>query len=179
MAPIVLTFVLVCSVFGYIAIDKTVNDDDNMNIVEMKSSYELKNSETGYNGIDDYKYTPGLGDLDQCNGHFGPTPDFPQGIYHYHTVMQNGDGDMGFPYFLICYYGEADMSSDTGGGQGGGDCEGFGETWGPGIGPPPEGCEGGPGGQAEISVLDDWSFDPMALLIIGLCVATAWSLRRM
>ncbi len=178
MAPIVLTFVLVCSVFGYIAIDKTVNDDDNMNIVEMKSSYELKNGETGYNGIDDYKYTPGLGDLDQCNGHFGPTPDFPQGIYHYHTAMQNGDGDMGFPYFLICYYGEADMSSDTGGGQGGGDCEGFGETWGPGIGPPPEGCEGGPGGQAEISVLDDWSFDPMALLIIGLCVATAWSLRR-
>ena len=152
--------------------------DDNMNIVEMKSSYELKDGETGYNGIDDYKFTEGLGHLDVCNGHFGPTPDFPQGIYHYHTTMQNGDGDMGFPYFLICYHGEADMSSDAGGGQGGGDCEGFGETWGPGIGPPPEGCEGGQGGQSEISNIDNWSFDPMALLIIGLCGATAWSLRR-
>ena len=155
--------------------------DDNMNVVEMKSSYELKDGETGYNGIDDYKFTEGLGHLDVCNGHFGPTPDFPQGIYHYHTTMQNGDGDMGFPYFLICYYGEADMSSDAGGGQGGGgDCDGFGETWGPGIGPPPPGCEGGQGGQggqAEISVIDNWSFDPMILLIIGLCGATAWSLR--
>ncbi|MBT3657540.1 MAG: YHYH protein [Euryarchaeota archaeon] len=154
--------------------------DDNMSIVEMKSSYELKDGETGYNGIDDYKFTEGLGDLDVCNGHFGPTPDFPQGIYHYHTTMQNGDGDMGFPYFLICYHGEADMSSNGGNGNGGGggDCEGCGETWGPGIGPPPEGCEGGPGGQSEMSSVDNWTFDPMVLLIIGLCGATAWSIRR-
>jgi hypothetical protein len=154
--------------------------DTDMNVVEMKSSYELKDGETGYNGIDDYKYTEGLGDLDVCNGHFGPTPDFPQGIYHYHSTMQNGDGDMGFPYFLICYHGEADMTSNGGNGNGGGDdpCAGHGVTWGPGIGPPPEGCEGGPGGQAEITSLDGWSFDPMALLIIGLCCATAWSLRR-
>ena len=96
--------------------------------------------------------------------------------------MQNGDGDMGFPYFLICYHGEADMTSDAGTGQGGGGgdnpCAGHGETWGPGIGPPPEGCGGGQGGQSEISIIDNWSFDPMALLIIGLCGATAWSLRR-
>lgn len=156
--------------------------DDEMNIVEMKSSYELKDGETGYNGIDDYQYTEGLGHLDVCNGHFGPTPDFPQGIYHYHTTMQNGDGDMGFPYFLICYHGEADMTSNGGNGNGGGGgddpCAGHGDTWGPGIGPPPDGCGGGQGGQAEISVIDNWSFDPMALLIIGLCGATAWSLRR-
>ena len=157
--------------------------DDNMNVVEMKSSYELKDGQTGYNGIDDYQYTQGIGHLDVCNGHFGPTPDFPQGIYHYHTTMQNGDGDMGFPYFLICYHGVADMSSDGGNGNGGGDnpCAGHGETWGPGIAPPPEGCgggQGGQGGQSEISVLQNWSFDPMALLIIGLCGATGWSLRR-
>ncbi len=156
--------------------------DSQMNIVEMKSSYELKDGETGYNGIDDYKYTEGLGHLDQCNGHFGPTPDFPQGIYHYHTTMQNGDGDMGFPYFLICYHGEADMSSDAGAGQGGGgggggNCDGYGETWGPGIGPPPPGC-GGQGAQSEIIQISTSSFDPMALIIIGLCLATAWSLRR-
>ena len=121
-----------------------------MNVVEMKSSYQLKSGETGYNGIDSYEFVEGLGHLDACNGHFGPTPDFPQGIYHYHTTMQNGDGEMGFPYFLICYHGEADMSSDAGAGQGGGaDCSGYGETWGPGIGPPPPGCEGGPGAQSE------------------------------
>jgi hypothetical protein len=119
--------------------------DDQMNIVEMKSSYKLKEGETGYNGIDDYVYVEGLGHLDVCNGHFGPTPEFPDGIYHYHSTMMNGEGDMGFPYFLLCYHGETFL--DEGGN--GADCSGFGETWGPGIGPPPEGCEGGPGGQLE------------------------------
>ncbi|MBT4407996.1 MAG: YHYH protein, partial [Euryarchaeota archaeon] len=95
------------------------------------------------NGIDDYEYIEGLGNLDVCNGHFGPTPDFPDGIYHYHSTMLNGEGDMGFPYFLICYHGEVDLA------DGGADCSGFGETWGPGIGPPPEGCEGGSSGQLE------------------------------
>lgn len=119
--------------------------DDQMNVVEMKSSYKLKEGETGYNGIDDYVYIQGLGHLDVCNGHFGPTPEFPEGIYHYHSTMLNGEGDMGFPYFLICYHGETFL--DEGGGDV--DCSGHGVTWGPGIGPPPPGCEGGPppGGQ--------------------------------
>ena len=119
--------------------------DDDMNIVEMTSSYRLKPGETGYNGIDDYEYVLGLGHLDVCNGHYGPTPDFPEGIYHYHSTIVNGEGAMGFPYFLICYHGEAEL--DAGGG--GADCSGHGVTWGPGIGPPPPGCEGGPGAQLE------------------------------
>ena len=119
--------------------------DDQMNIVEMKSSYKLKEGETGYNGIDDYVYVQALGHLDVCNGHFGPTPEFPDGIYHYHSTMMNGEGDMGFPYFLLCYHGETFLDEQGNGA----DCSGFGETWGPGIGPPPEGCEGGPGGQLE------------------------------
>ena len=72
-------------------------------------------------------------------------PEFPDGIYHYHSTMMNGEGDIGFPYFLLCYHGETFL--DEGGN--GVDCSGFGETWGPGIGPPPEGCEGGQNGQLE------------------------------
>ena len=125
--------------------------DGQMNVVEMKSSYKLKEGETGYNGIDDYVYVQGLGHLDVCNGHFGPTPDFPDGIYHYHSTMMNGEGDMGFPYFLLCYHGETFL--DEGGGDA--DCSGHGETWGPGIGPPPDGCGGGggPRTQADYSEL--------------------------
>ena len=87
---------------------------------------------------------------------------------------------MGFPYFLVYYHGQADMSSEAGAGQGGGggNCDGYGETWGPGIGPPPPGCGGGQGAQSEINQISTTSFDPMALIIIGLCLATAWSLRR-
>lgn len=33
--------------------------------------------------IADYEYIAGAGDLDECNGRFGVTPEFPEGIYHY------------------------------------------------------------------------------------------------
>ena len=122
--------------------------DEEGNVSEMKSSYRLKDGETGYNGIDDYEYIVGLGDLDSCNGQFGPTPDYPEGIYHYHTTWENGEGGIGFPYFINCYRGEVPLDSQTGDGDGEVDCSGRGETWGPGIGPPPEGCEGGPPGQS-------------------------------
>ena len=111
---------------------------DDGEIVEMTSSYRLKDGETGYNGIDDYEYVSGMGDLDACNGQWGPTPDYPEGIYHYHSTWYNGEGGIGFPYFILCYQGVVEEGDDP--------CAGFGETWGPGIGPPPEGCEGGPGG---------------------------------
>ena len=111
---------------------------DDGEIVEMTSSYRLKDGETGYNGIDDYEYVSGMGNLDACNGQWGPTPDYPEGIYHYHSTWYNGEGGIGFPYFILCYQGVVEGGDDP--------CAGFGETWGPGIGPPPEGCEGGPGG---------------------------------
>ena len=143
-------------------------DDGTGQIVEMKSSYRLKAGETGYNGIDDYEYVAGLGHLDVCNGHYGPTPDFPQGIYHYHSTIENGIGEMGFPYFLICYHGEIPDGGDGGGGD---PCAGYGETWGPGIGPPPDGCGGGGGGpgqqSSEISALEqEFVFDWTNLVVL-------------
>lgn len=90
-------------------------------VSEMMSSYRLKaNGGNGYNGIDDWEYVAGLGDLDLCNGHFGPTPEAPEGIYHYHTTRQNGAGGLGFPYFLLCYHGVADSSNFNLAGQGNG-----------------------------------------------------------
>mgnify|MGYP003951488333 FL=1 len=46
----------------------------------------------------DYEYVEGLGDLDQCNGRFGVTPEFPNGIYYY---MVTDD----FPFFTRCLKG--------------------------------------------------------------------------
>ena len=116
-------------------------------VTEMTSSYRLKDGETGYNGIDDYEYISGLGDLDSCNGQFGATPDYPDGVYHYHTTWVNGEGGIGFPYFINCYRGVME-SGGAGNGGGDADCSGHGETWGPGIGPPPDGCGQGPPGQS-------------------------------
>ena len=46
----------------------------------------------------DYEYIEGLGDLDQCNGRFGVTPEFPSGIYYY-VVTDD------FPFFTRCLKG--------------------------------------------------------------------------
>ena len=72
----------------------------------MKSSYFLKTGRDGSGGVSDWSYSEKLGHLDECNGHFGKTPDFDKGVYHYHSTLKNGLGDLGFPYFLGCYHGE-------------------------------------------------------------------------
>lgn len=160
--------------------------DEEGNISEMKSSYRLKDGETGYNGIVDYEYVQGLGDLDSCNGHFGATPDHPDGIYHYHSTWENGEGGIGFPYFINCYRGEVSIDDARGDNNGGGDddCSGYGETWGPGIGPPPAGCGGGgQGGQngqsSEISgtIGDIIGTEPPRGELLGLLILAVVSVR--
>ena len=59
----------------------------------------------------DFEYIEGYGDLDECNGRIGVTPEFPEGIYYY---MVTDD----FPFFSRCLKG--DFSSNNGGGGGGG-----------------------------------------------------------
>lgn len=46
----------------------------------------------------DYVYQAGSGDLDECNGRFAVTPDFPQGIYQYYITES-------FPYIQRCIHG--------------------------------------------------------------------------
>ena len=118
------------------------------NVRAITSSYAIERTEEGgeqgYNGIDDWNYMEGLGDLDQCNGRYGPTPEYPEGIYHYVSTPLSGSPLMvtdqsnnevamiGFPYFLMCYHGIADVDGQqSGGGQGGGPPGGGGGGGGP------------------------------------------------
>lgn len=58
----------------------------------------------------DWEYVAGSGDLDECNGRFGVTPEFPEGIYHYYVTRT-------YPFVQRCVKGTADV---RGGGPGGG-----------------------------------------------------------
>ncbi len=69
----------------------------------------------------DYEYSSGLGDLDECNGREGATPEFPQGTYYYVLTVK-------FPHVPRCFVGTPDAS--------------FVKQ----LGPPP-GRPGGPGGR--------------------------------
>ena len=64
---------------------------------KMKSSYRLKKGQRPqspkdpggpYDGnfTQDFEYIAGSGDLDEGNGRFGVTPEFPEGIYHYYCT---------------------------------------------------------------------------------------------
>lgn len=46
----------------------------------------------------DYEYVAGSGDLDECNGRTGVTPEFPTGIYHYYITES-------YPYIQRCFKG--------------------------------------------------------------------------
>lgn len=103
--------------YGYI-----LADDPNSGIKQLQPSYRLRSgtrpsSPNGpggqYDGTytADYEYVPGFGDLDECNGRFGPTPDYPNGTYYYVITWD-------FPRVPRCFKGTVDASfRKTGGGQ--------------------------------------------------------------
>ncbi len=80
-------------------------------IKEMKSSYRIKKGTRPggpgekYDGtyLADYEYIAGSGDLDECGGRFGVTPENPEGIYHY--VLTDD-----YPYIPRLYKGTPDPS---------------------------------------------------------------------
>lgn len=57
----------------------------------LRSSYRLRGGlrKDGPGGkfdgtfVEDFEFVPGSGDLDECNGRLGPTPEFPGGTYYY------------------------------------------------------------------------------------------------
>ena len=87
----------------------------------MKGSYQLKStpdanrpSTTTYamgTFTQDYQYVDGSGDLDECNGTTGVTPEFPSGTYHYYATDS-------YPYLPRCVKGTVTAAAGPGG-QGG------------------------------------------------------------
>lgn len=107
-------------------------DDLESPVVELRSSYELRdgrrNGGAGTPRGDhdgtftlDYEYVAGLGDLDECNGRVGVTPEFPNGTYYYVLTAD-------YPFIPRLLRGEPDKSFER-------------------RGPPPGGHGGGPGGR--------------------------------
>lgn len=102
----------------------------------MRASYQLKpHPDAGRPDVriaamgtfaQDWRYVAGSGDLDECNGRFDVTPEFPRGIYHYYAT------DL-YPYIQRCVKGTPSPAMDDARGP-----PPFGPPpFGPGFGPPP------------------------------------------
>lgn len=83
------------------------------------ASYRLKSGTRpdgpggAYDGtyVEDYEYVEGLGDLDECNGMTGTTPEYPNGTYYY-VISET------FPIISRCFSGTPDSSFQKGPGGG-------------------------------------------------------------
>ena len=63
--------------------------------------------------IEDYTYTPNSGTLDQYNGRFGITPEFPGGTYAYFATQNSTDTPV-YPYFIgSAFYGSLSIDTNT------------------------------------------------------------------
>lgn len=93
------------------------NLDGTGKIKRMTSGYQLKNLVTRANGpnpdqtyplgcfMEDHEYIAGSGDLDERNGRYCITPDYPNGIYAYFVTIDQNQTPV-FPYVMYNnYYG--------------------------------------------------------------------------
>lgn len=114
-------------------------NDDQSELRQLQSSYRLKkgtrpNGPGGrYDGtfVQDWEYVAEAGDLDECNGRNGVTPEYPQGTYYYVLTVD-------YPFIPRAYRGTPDPSFFRKGPPPGGGP--------PGRGPPGPGRRGPPGG---------------------------------
>jgi hypothetical protein len=91
--------------------------DEGSGVVVIQGSYEVRAGTRPdgpggtYDGTftQDWAHVPGSGDLDECNGRYGVTPEYPTGTYHYY-VTDN------FPFIPRCLGGFSDTSFDRAGG---------------------------------------------------------------
>lgn len=88
--------------------------DSSSPLKKLRPSYQLKKGQrpTGDDGpggkydgtfVQDYEFIPGSGDLDQCNGREGVTPEYPNGTYYY--VLTDA-----FPFIPRYFHGTPDPS---------------------------------------------------------------------
>lgn len=111
-------------------------------VKKLRASYQLKKGtrpggpQGRYDGtfVQDWEYVAGSGDLDECNGREGVTPEYPEGTYYYVLTEE-------YPFIPRMLHGTADASflrGPPGGGRRGP------PPGGPFRGPPPPGRR--PGG---------------------------------
>lgn len=82
--------------------------DSNSQVKRMETSYRVKTERVGGpsigdyplgNFIEDYRYQHRFGDLDDNNGRYCVTPDYPDGVYAYFVTIDSNDLPQ-FPYIV-------------------------------------------------------------------------------
>ena len=62
--------------------------------------------------VEDYKFTSSSSDLDEHNGRYAKTPEYPNGVYAYHTSLSSNGKTSIFPYFIGNTYRSLPIEQD-------------------------------------------------------------------
>lgn len=92
--------------YGYVdAADNTSGLKTVEHSWELRSGTRASGPGGAYDGTfrEDWEYVAGSGDTDECGGRTGPTPEFPNGTYHYYVTDD-------YPYIPRCVFGTPDSS---------------------------------------------------------------------
>jgi len=84
--------------------------DMSSEIINVRSGYQCSDSDdcTDYNN---WSFAETNGELDQCNGRFTKTPEFPEGMYVYVFSVKDSDGSIQFPGVPYCTGSSSDQST--------------------------------------------------------------------
>jgi len=84
--------------------------DMNSAIINVRSGYHCSESAdcTNYNN---WSFDESNGELDQCNGRFTKTPEFPDGMYVYVFSVKDSDGTIQFPGVPYCTGSSSEQST--------------------------------------------------------------------
>jgi len=84
--------------------------DMSSEIINVRSGYQCSESDdcTDYNN---WSFAETNGELDQCNGRFTKTPEFPEGMYVYVFSVKDSDGSIQFPGVPYCTGSTSDQST--------------------------------------------------------------------
>ena len=105
-------------IYGPYGYEDPQNQNPYNSYIQPSSSYRIKTSRASILSgltdpmgtfIEDYEYVEGLGELDQYNGRYCVTPEYPNGVYAYFCTIDGVSGIPKFPYFVgPNFYSEAD-----------------------------------------------------------------------
>lgn len=102
-------------IYAGLALGPLVDDGTPLAHTLFRSSYLLKSGRRpeGSPGglhdgtfVQDFEFVQGAGDLDECNGRFGATPEYPAGTYYYVVTTH-------FPFLPLLFRGKPDSSFTT------------------------------------------------------------------
>jgi len=75
--------------------------DTSSNIINVRSGYACSNS-VDCTDHTNWSWSESNGELDECNGRWGKTPEFPEGIYYFVFTVKEENGHIHFPGVPYC-----------------------------------------------------------------------------